>query len=153
MRYLKLLVVLLGLSLSLFAAESPFSGTWKLNTAKSHFSGPAPKSSTANVQADDQSLNLKQELVDDKGQTSNISVDAKFDGKDYPVTGDPDTDSMAFQRINDRELKITYKKAGQVTGRSVVIVSKDGKTTTLKGTDYKDGKPTGHGSAVYDRTQ
>jgi hypothetical protein len=80
-------------------------------------------------------------------------VDAKFDGKDYPVTGDPDTDSMALQRVNDHEIKITYQKAGQMTGKSVVTVSKDGKTTTLKFTEYKDGKPSGHGSEVYDKTQ
>jgi hypothetical protein len=153
MRILRLLVVCSILPTALFAADSAFSGTWKLNTAKSHFTGPALKSSTATVQADDQNFNLKQELTDDKGQTSNVSVDAKFDGKDYPLTGDPDTDSMALQRVNDHELKITYKKDGQVTGRSVVTVSKDGKTTTLKFTDYKDGKPTGHGSAVYDKTQ
>jgi hypothetical protein len=118
-----------------------------------HFTGPAPKRSTATVEADDQTFKLKQEFVDDKEQTSNVSMDAKFDGKDYPVTGDPDTDSMALQRVSDHEIKITYKKAGQMTGKSIVTVSKDGKTTTLKFTDYKDGKPSGHGSAVYDKTQ
>jgi hypothetical protein len=153
MRFLRLLAVCSILPTALFAADSPFSGTWTLNTAKSHFTGPAPKSSTANVQADDQNFKLKQEFVGDTGQTSNISVDAKFDGKDYPVTGDPDTDSMAIKRVSDHELKITYKKAGQLTGKSVVTVSKDGKTTTLKFTDYKDGKPIGSGSAVYDKTQ
>jgi hypothetical protein len=153
MLFLRLLLMCLTVSTALFAADSPFSGTWKLNTAKSHFTGPGLKSSTANVEADDQNFKLKQELVDDKGQTSNISVDAKFDGKDYPLAGDPDTDSMALQRVNDHEMKITYKKAGQMTGKSIVTVSKDGKTTTLKFTDYKDGKPAGHGSAVYDKTQ
>jgi hypothetical protein len=153
MRSSRLLVVCVTLSASLFAADSIFSGTWKLNPAKSHFTGPAPKSSTAVVQADDKNFTLKQQFVDDKGQSSNVSVEAKFDGKDYPVTGDPDTDSMALQRVNDHEIKIAYKKAGQVTGRSVVTVSKDGKTTTLNFTDYKDGKPSGHGSALYEKEQ
>jgi len=150
---LRLLVVCSVVPTALFAATSPFSGTWKLNVAKSHYTGPALKSSTAVVQADDQNLSLKQELVDENNQTLNVSVDAKFDGKDYPVSGDPDTDAMTFQRVSDHELKITYKKAGQVTGRSVLTVSKDGHTTTLKFIDYKDGKAAGHGSAVYDKTQ
>jgi hypothetical protein len=127
MRSLRLLAVCLSLSTALVAADSVFSGTWKLNPDKSHFTGPAPKGSTAVVQADDNNFGLKQEFVDDKGQSSNVSVEAKFDGKDYPVTGDPDTDSMALQRVSGHEIKITYKKAGQVTGRSVVTVSKDGK--------------------------
>ena len=47
MRLLKVLAVVLALSLSLFAAESPFSGTWKLNLATSKFnSGPPPKTVT-----------------------------------------------------------------------------------------------------------
>lgn len=153
MRFFRLLAVCSILPTVLLAADSPFTGTWKLNSAKSHLPDNSVKSSTANVQADDQNFSLKQEFVDDKGQTSNISVEAKLDGKDYPVKGDPDTDSMAFQRVNDHELKITYKKAGQVSGRSVATVSKDGKTTTLKFTDYKDGKATNRGSAVYDKAE
>ena len=35
MRSIKMLAVVLAMSLSLFAADSPFSGTWKLNLAKS----------------------------------------------------------------------------------------------------------------------
>ncbi len=82
-----------------------------------------------------------------------VSVDAKFDGKYYPLTGDPNIDSMAFHRVSDHEIKITDKKAGQVVGTTVVTVSKDGKTTTLKSTNYNDGKPIGHEVAVYEKTQ
>jgi hypothetical protein len=41
MRELRVLITVLSMSLSLFAAESPFTGTWKLNPAKSM--PPAPK--------------------------------------------------------------------------------------------------------------
>ena len=42
-RQLKVLAVVLVMSLSLFAADSPFSGTWKLNLAKSKMTPPVPR--------------------------------------------------------------------------------------------------------------
>ena len=83
MRLLKMLAVVLAMSLSLFAAESPFSGTWKLNLAKS--TPPVPKSDIAVVDADENGLKLNQDIVTDKGESLKISYEAKFDGKDYPV--------------------------------------------------------------------
>jgi hypothetical protein len=81
MRALKVLVAVLAMSLSLFAAESPFTGTWKLNLAKS--TPPAPKSDGAVVDADHDGLKFNEDIVDDKGQPMKITYEAKFDGKDY----------------------------------------------------------------------
>jgi len=64
---------------SLFAAGSPFTGTWKLNPAKS--TPPAPKSDTAVVDADHDGLKFNEDIVDDKGQPMKITYEAKFDGK------------------------------------------------------------------------
>ena len=100
MRLLKMLAVVLAMSLSLFAAESPFSGTWKLNLAKSKMTPPVPKSDIAVVDADENGLKLTEDVIDDKGQPLKISYEVKFDGKDYPVTGDPSSDSVSYQRVN-----------------------------------------------------
>src|SRR6266851_3849906 len=80
-RHLKLLFVIWALSLAVFAAESPFSGTWKLNLAKSKLPPPAPQSDIAKVDADDNGLKLLEDITDDKGQPLKISVETKFDGK------------------------------------------------------------------------
>jgi len=150
MRHLRVLVVVLVMSLGLFAAESPFSGTWKLNLAKSKLPPPAPKSDTVVVDADDNGLKLTEDATDDKGQPIKSSYEAKFDGKDYPVTGDPTTDSISFQRVNANTLKSTAKKDGKVSSRGTIVVSKDGKVTTVDFTDYSQAKPA-KGSAVYDK--
>ena len=105
MRLLKMSAVVLAMSLSLFAAESPFSGTWKLNLAKSKMSPPLPKSDIAVVDADENGVKLTEDIIDDKGQALKISWEAKFDGKDYPVTGDPPSDSVSYQRVNANTLK------------------------------------------------
>ena len=79
-----------------------------------------------------------------------ISYEAKFDGKDYPVTGDPSSDSVSYQRINANTLKGKTKKDGKVATDATIVVSKDGKITTVRYTDYSQAKPA-EGTAVYDK--
>jgi hypothetical protein len=150
MRLLRLVVVLLSISIPLFAAESPFSGTWKFNPSKGDPIPPVMKSSTARIDADEENFKLNQDFTDEKGQSSNVTFEAKFDGKDYPVTGDPDTDSVSLHRVSQREVILTFKKGGKIVFKNTAIVSRDGKTTTLNVTDYSEGKPK-TGTEVYDK--
>ena len=73
----------------MFASDSPFSGTWKLNPKE----GEAIIS-TARVEADNGHLKLEQDFVDAKGKSSTVKFDAKFDSKDYPSSGDDGFDSI-----------------------------------------------------------
>ena len=150
MRLLKMLAVVLAMSLSLFAAESPFSGTWKLNLAKSRMTPPVPKSEVAVVDSDENGLKLNEDIITDKGESLKISYETKFDGKDYPVTGSPSSDSVSYQLVNANTLKGKAKKAGKVVTDATIVVSKDGKITTVKYTDYSQAKPA-KGRAVYDK--
>src|SRR3989442_4143980 len=151
MRPLRVLLVVFALSLGLLAAESPFNGTWKLNVSKSKMSPPAPQSETVHVDADDNSIRLTDDLTDDKGQPMKIGYEAKFDGNDYPMTGNPDADSISFQRIDANTLKGTAKKGGKVTEELTVVVSQDGKTTTVNYTETDAQGRMIKGSAVYDK--
>ena len=151
MRTLRVVSLMLVLSLSLLAAESPFSGTWKLNLEKSKMTPPYPKEVIVRVDADDNGIKVKEDVIDSQGQPTKVSYEAKFDGKDYPTTGSPEFDSVSFQRVNSNTLKAQLKKAGKVIGDYTVVVSKDGKTTSV---DYTETSPEGKpikGSAVYDK--
>ncbi len=150
MRTLKVLGIVLVTSLVLFAAESPFSGTWKLNAAKSKLPPPGVKSETGVVAADDNGLKFTNDVIAADGQQVKVSYEAQFDGKDYPVTGDPSTDSISYQRVNANTLKGTVKKDGKVAGTFTVTVSKDGKVTTVEFVDNSQEKPV-KGVAVYDK--
>lgn len=108
------------------------------------------KSDIAVVDADENGLKLTEDVIDDKGQPLKISYEAKFDGKDYPVTGDPSSDSVSYQRVNANTLKSQTKKGGKVATDATIVVSKDGKITTVNYTDYSQGKPA-KGTAVYDK--
>ncbi len=83
---LKIAAALCAISCSLFAAD-PFSGVWTLNLTKSKLPPPVPQSQTVHIKADAGSIRVREEIVSDKGERLTVTVDAKFDGKDYPIIG------------------------------------------------------------------
>lgn len=141
----------LVLALLLFAANDPFSGTWKLNPAKSKLPSPAPQSIVSHIDADSDSIRIREEFVDEKGQKYIVTVEAKFDGKDYPINGSPFADAVSYRRLARRTIEGVAKKAGKVILRESVVVSADGRTLTgtYSSTDAK-GEPL-TGFAVFDK--
>lgn len=151
MRYFKVLIAVLALRLCLFAAESPFSGTWKLNLEKSTLPSPAVlKSDVVIIDANDDGAKYSDEAVTNDGQTFKVTVEPKWDGKYYPITGDPTADSESWHRVNSHTMTIISKKAGKLAGKETAVVSEDGKVTTVTFTNYSQGKPV-KGVAVYDK--
>ncbi len=83
------------------------------------------------------------DLLSPDGTAHKWSVKAKYDGKDYPVTGNsPYGDAVAIERVDARTYRFTSKMAGKVTATQTIVIAADGKTrtNTSKGTDAK-GQP------------
>jgi hypothetical protein len=142
-----------ALSTSLAAqASDPIIGTWKLNVAKSKYNpGPPPKSVTATFEAAGESVRVVAKGVGAQGNPTETEYTASYDGKDYPVTGSPDYDTVSLKRINARTVEITRKKGGKVVQTVRRVLSKDGKrfTTTVTGTNAKGQKI--HNVNVFER--
>ena len=130
-------------------------GTWKLNTAKSNYTGSAmPKSRTITIEPRGDGVMVHTEGVAGDGTTVNYSYTAKYDGKNYPVTGagTPNGgDMVAIKRIDANTAELTWTKGGKVVNTARRSISNDGKTmtNTAKGTS-PDGKPTSS-RTVYDK--
>ena len=121
----------------------PLNGTWHLNLDKSKFrSGPAPKSQTRTYEVSGDSVKQSVDGVDSQGKPVHTSFSAKYDGKDHPVTGNPDADTIAVTRTGPYSGRSTLKKDGKVVQQTIRTVSKDGKTLTLanRGTNSKGAK-------------
>ena len=89
------LVLLFGFGVPIQAADNNMVGTWKLNLAKSTYSpGPAPKSQTAKIEAVTGGIHEVADRVGADGKSVHYEFTAMFDGKDYPVSGDPDRDTI-----------------------------------------------------------
>ena len=119
-------------------SPDPWVGTWRLNAAKSSYSpGPAPQSSRITITATPGGIKQTTRIEPLTGPATTAEVTAMFDGKDYPVTGNPNADMQSFTKIDSHSYQVVAKKGGKVTITSKVVISPDGKTrtTTQTGTD------------------
>ena len=133
------------------AADNVHLGTWKLDEAKSKISAGAPKNTTVVYEAAGDSVKVIVDGVDADGKPSHNEWTGKFDGKDYPLTGDPTADTRSYKQIDPSTLELTNKKSGKVIVSGKITVSADGKTRTVstKGVDA-NGKKVAT-TAVYDK--
>lgn len=158
MRTLKgLSVVVIALALgtlsgvTLSAQGDAAAGTWKLNVAKSKYSGTAPKSATLKIENSGQGVKISTEGVAADGTKTATSYTASYDGKESPLTGSATADTVSLKRIDANTVERTDKKAGKVVNTIRRTLSADGKTLTItsKGTNAQ-GQPTSS-TAIYER--
>src|SRR5437763_1494780 len=102
----KTIAVTLGFLLAsvwaLQAAENPNMGTWKLNESKSKLSPGTGKNNTVTYSNTMMGkVKVTVDGIDGKGKPAHNAWTGKFDGKDYPVTGDPNSDSRSYRKVND----------------------------------------------------
>ena len=133
-------------------AQNTQMGTWKLNEAKSKLAANAPvKNHTVVYETAGDSVKVTVDGTDKDGKATHNEWTGKFDGKDYPVTGDPVSDMRSYKVVNPKTLDITLKKDGKVTLTGRIVTSADGKmrTVTTNGTDAQGKKF--KSVAVYDK--
>ena len=145
-----LTISLVFVSVALGFQGSPQMGTWKLNEAKSKFAGKARNHTVVYEAAGDQTK-VTVDGVDESGGTVHNEWTGKFDGKDYPVTGDATSDSRSYRMVNKNTLALTAKRGGKVTLTGRIVVSKDGKTRTVTTTATNAQRKKVKNVAVYDK--
>src|SRR5580700_3322253 len=102
MRFSRLLGITISISLTLFAVDDPFVGTWKLNLERS--TGPSGRRlypSTMTIEAVPGGYLQKNPL---RGDSAGLEL--KLDGKDYPrgdgISKEVGADSASLRKINAR---------------------------------------------------
>ena len=113
--------MLVGVGLA--QSTDPLIGTWKLNLAKSKYEpGPAPKAGTVKYEATNQGLKVSVDS-DEAGGPTHWGYTANFDGKDYPVAGNPDGDVVVLKRITSTTTEAAFKKSGKRTTTTTRVIS------------------------------
>jgi hypothetical protein len=132
-------------------AQSPQMGTWKLDQAKSKIPAGMVKNSTVIYAGDGDNIKVTTDGTGSDGKPLHTEWAGKFDGKDYPLTGDSTADSRSYKLIDEHTLDLTSKKSGKAINTGHVVVSKDGKTRILHltGTDSSGKKVSG--VSMYDK--
>ncbi len=137
------LAVLFGSAVAALAQTehiTPFTGTWKLNVAKSKFNPGPPFRSFTLTFTPDGTRNL--DLIGPDGQPLKVSLPWS-DGKEVaPVVTEGMGKVTAISKIQGRSFRDTWKENGKVIEKVHGVVSRDGKVLTIAvdGTD-KQGRP------------
>jgi hypothetical protein len=140
-------------------ADEPQIGTWKLNEAKSKLAPGTTKNYTVVYETAGDNVKITVDGTDKDGKSTHNVWIGKFDGKDYPVTGDPASDTRSYYKVVDprsgasrgRVLRMWIKKDGKITVTGQIVFSADGKmryvTTSEVGVKSKGTRST----ALYDK--
>ena len=112
-------------------ADNPTLGTWKLNESKSTVGDGAGKSTMVVWETAGDQDKCTVDGIDAAGNKTHTVWVGKLDGKDYPVTGDPQSDTRSFKMSGDRKMDMISKKDGKEVGNGTIVVAEDGKTRTV----------------------
>jgi hypothetical protein len=157
---LKFARIMLGLAAVVLAVaavaaaqqKDPLVGTWNLNLAKSKYSpGPPPKSATTTYEAAGKGYKVSVKMEPASGPAQQWSYTTQLDGKDSPITGNPNADAVAVKRIDANTLESESKQGGKVVVTQKIVVAADGKTRTVTTTGTNAQGEKVHNVAVYEK--
>lgn len=132
-------------------AQNANLGTWKLNEAKSKISHGAPKNTMVVYEAAGENVRIVIDGIGSDGKPMHSEWTGKFDSKDYPVIGDPNSDARSLTKIDDQTLGFNAKKNGKTILSGRIVVSADGKSRTVTSSGADSNGKTISSLAVYDK--
>ena len=98
---------------------------------------PLESTQTRTYSQSAQGITLVMKTVGADGKEATTQTTYQFDGKDYPVTGAAEYDSLSAKQIDSNTAEFTLMKAGKTVGTTRRTVSKDGKTLTATAKNAK----------------
>jgi hypothetical protein len=131
------LMVALSFGVRAAHAKDPLDGTWVLNVEKSTFRGaPGPKGQVRTYTRDGEVEKLVARGVSWDKKPTLVKYSARYDGKDYDMTGSLGGDKISLRRIDSHTTESSQKRDGKAVIVATRTVSADGKTLTVvsKGT-------------------
>jgi hypothetical protein len=146
---------MLALSISMlvstaFAVDA--TGTWKLNTTKSKYTGmPMPKEMTVVYTPVGTGWRYEASGISGAGDPIKSSFTYVKDGADISTMGFPNWDTLVLNNAKANKATGVMKRQGKQVGTITRVISADGKTMTIQGNaTTPDGKKVSYVS-VYDK--
>ena len=107
---MRLLITFVALSMTTWAAD--FLGTWKWNLEKTTLT-PLPKAATTTREANGpDGVKSSTTITSQSGAVNTWGYTAKYDGKEYSVTGNQNFDTIALKREDANTTRIEVHKKG-----------------------------------------
>jgi hypothetical protein len=153
-RLVVILILTLFTAFSAVAQSDVFTGTWKMNAAKSKFgTGPARKSETRIVISTPTGMKVNVDRTNADATNQQFEYTTNLDGKSYPIVGNGPNgaDAISSNLTSSNTIKSTLTRGGKVVGTGTLVVSKDGKTLTISGKGTDEQGKTYSNVVVYDK--
>jgi hypothetical protein len=131
--------------------DDPFTGTWRFNLERSTLSTPPPQSWVHQIIATSDEVHVQETIVRSDGSQTVVEVMARFDGSDYPVTGSPSADTLAYRRVSSNSISGTGKKNGDITLMEMAIVAPGNNTLTLSYSIHTGTHVVASGIAIFEK--
>jgi hypothetical protein len=96
-------------------------GTWK----------EEPTQATVRIEMQKDEVKLVFNRMDADGKTVRSEFVGKYGGKDYPVMGMPDADTVSLSRIDAYTVDCSFKKERKLVKIQRIVVSKNGRQATV----------------------
>ena len=109
----------------------PFTGRWTFIPDRSKTSGPPPTVWTHDIQASADRFVVRETMTSAGGQAIEIAIDAKFDGREYPVVGSPFLDAIEYLRPSRHRIEARGVRNGRTLLNETATVSADGQELTI----------------------
>jgi hypothetical protein len=138
MRFAGMLIGITCLTATLVAAD--FTGTWKLNLAKSQGTNDLVSFIIKIEQTGPNMYRTTVDTVVKSGEKGHQEINRIYDGEEHPMTGEgiPEGASEICQFVDASTRKITQKRGGKVVSELTATMSSDGKVTTLHRTGNRE---------------
>jgi len=130
----------------------PFTGLWTFRAERSTLTTAAPQSWVQSIEITSVGIRASEEISFAGGRSATVTVEAKFDGREYAVIGSPATDTVSYTRSDSHHISGTGAKNGSVSLRETMTASADGDSFTLVFAVFRDGREITAGTAVFERT-
>ena len=143
------LLLLATAAVSLAGAADPFVATWVRNVEQSE--PKQPLSGTMTFSPAGVGYRVTMEMIVAGGRAFHVEFIANPDGKDVPVKGHPAFDTISMKRVDAHVLETVAKRQGKVVQTARRVVSPDGKTLTVTGTDTDSAGVAVRYKTVFDR--
>ncbi len=128
---------------SSLSAQAPAAlfRTWELNTHESSQSSTRYKRTTCWIGPWEDGLQLRYDLVGERGGVIHLEWTGRLDGRDYAVQGVDYVLTHAYRWVDDRTYTVLIKVDGTPVAEALTVISSDGQTlTTVTDERLPDGR-------------
>ncbi|MEJ1962606.1 MAG: hypothetical protein WDO56_14100 [Gammaproteobacteria bacterium] len=133
-------------------AADPLEGTWMLNLEKSTFkAAPGPKGQIRTYALANGLEKMTARGVGADKKPTLVRYEARYDGKDYDITGSIGGDKISLRRIDAQTTESSQKRDGKPVIVATRKVSADGKNLTVVSTGTLPDGQSIDSTLVFDR--